>query len=299
MQAAAAVDNWALESDRLSSRDFEQLSALVGQQVGIKLPANKRTMVEGRLRKRVRTLGCANLTEYCRFLFSEDGFDSELVHLIDVVTTNKTDFFREIEHFECLEQVIVPELLAARSKNGVPRLKIWSAASSNGAEAYSLAMLLDQMRQRPMNFQFAVLGTDICTDVLRHGVRAVYSEDMAAPISPAMQRRYLMWSKKTNAAERRQFRIVPELRRLVRFERMNLLDASYPIDRDVDVIFLRNVLIYFERDTQQAVVRRLASHLRPGGYIILGHSESMIAANMGLRQVMPSIFQNARTRAGD
>jgi chemotaxis protein methyltransferase CheR len=291
---ALAVENWATETDQLSNRDFEQLSALVGQQVGIKLPAGKRTMVEGRLRKRVRALGCANLTEYCRYLFSEDGFDSELVHLIDVITTNKTDFFREIEHFECLEQVIVPELLAARAGTGVPRLKIWSAASSNGAEAYSIAMLLDHLRQRPMNLQFAVLGTDISTDVLRQGAKAVYSEDMAAPIPPAMQRRYLMWSR--SSAERRQFRIVPELRRMVRFERLNLLDRSYPIDHDVDVIFLRNVLIYFDRENQQAVVRRLTRHLRPGGYIILGHSESMIAANMGLRQVMPSIFQNVSSR---
>src|SRR5689334_16921266 len=145
MTALAAVENWATETDQLSNRDFDQLSTLVGQQVGIKLPAAKRTMVEGRLRKRVRTLGCANLTEYCRFLFSEDGFDSELVHLIDVITTNKTDFFREIEHFECLEQVIVPELLAARSGKSVPRLKIWSAASSTGAEAYTIAMVLDRM----------------------------------------------------------------------------------------------------------------------------------------------------------
>src|SRR5690349_19883262 len=170
---AAAVENWATQTDQLSNRDYEQLSALVGQQVGIKLPAAKRTMVEGRLRKRVRTLGCANLDEYCRYLFSEDGFDSELVHLIDVITTNKTDFFREIEHFECMEEVIVPELLAARAGSGVPRLKVWSAASSNGAEAYSIAMLLEHLRQRPMNFQFAVLGTDICTDVLRHGMAAV------------------------------------------------------------------------------------------------------------------------------
>lgn len=278
----------ASDADRLSDRDYRRLADLIGEQVGIKLPPAKRVMVEGRLRKRVRGLGYDSVTAYCRFLFDGDGLESELVHLIDVVTTNKTDFFREPEHFEMLAKEIVPSLLARRARTPAPLLKIWSAASSTGAEAYSIAMVLADLSADLDRFRFAVLGTDISTDVLKQAVRAVYPSEMTRPIPPEMQCRYLLHARDPHA---REVRIVPELRRHVRFARLNLMDATYPFDRDVDVIFLRNVLIYFEKPMQEAVVRRLVGHLRPGGYLILGHSESMIATNLKLRQRAPSVFQ--------
>jgi chemotaxis protein methyltransferase CheR len=138
-------------------------------------------------------------------------------------------------------------------------------------------------------FRLAVLGTDVSTAVLETAERAVYSADMVAPVPGGMQSRYLMRSR--DSQSRDLVRIVPELRRHVRFERLNLMDTSYPVDRDVDVIFLRNVLIYFEKETQEQVVRRLLSHLRPGGFLILGHSESMIGTTMQLPQFAPGVFQ--------
>ncbi|MGN6489924.1 MAG: CheR family methyltransferase [Devosia sp.] len=275
-------------ADRLRSEDFVRLSSLVSSETGIKLPAAKRLMVEGRLRRRVRGLGLASLSDYGRYLFEENGLAAEMVHVIDAVTTNKTDFFREADHFTCLSGRLLPKLLAGR-REPQPLLKLWSAASSTGAEAYTTAMVMADQAHATGGFRFAVLGTDVSTAVLETAERAVYPVDMVAPVPAGMQSRYLMRGR--DAQSRDLVRIVPELRRHVRFERLNLMDTSYPVDRDVDVIFLRNVLIYFEKETQEQVVRRLLSHLRPGGFLILGHSESMIGTTMQLPQFVPGVFQ--------
>lgn len=286
-QAVARVE--AVDDDHLSLRDFKRIADLIGGEVGIKLPPAKRLMIEGRLRKRVRALGLSGLEAYSAYLFQGDGLRAERPHLINAVTTNKTDFFREPEHFDVLEQRLVPALLELRRSERQPLLKIWSAASSTGAEAYTLAMVLADVVAQRHDFRFAILGTDISTSVLEQGERAVYPTELVAPVPPAKQQRYLMHARKPGA--RPEVRIVPELRRLVQFARLNLMDASYPFDRDVDVIFLRNVLIYFDKADQEKVIIRLVEHLRPGGYLILGHSESMIGTAVTMRQVAPAVFQ--------
>ncbi|NGP18457.1 CheR family methyltransferase [Devosia aurantiaca] len=275
------------DDDHLSLADFNRISALIGSEVGIRLPPAKRLMVEGRLRKRVRTLKLANLGAYGDYLFRKGGLDSELPFLINAVTTNKTDFFREPEHFEIIEKLLLPELISRRERN--PLIKVWSAASSTGAEAYTTAMVLaDQAAQR-RDFRFAVLGTDISTDVLEQGRTGVYPAELIAPVPPGMQSRYLMFARRQG--NRPEVRIVPELRRLVQFQRLNLMAENYGIDRDVDIIFLRNVLIYFDKVDQAKVITRLVGHLRPGGYLLLGHSESMIGTSITMRQIAPAVFQ--------
>ena len=288
-QAAVRQEN--SDDDHLSARDFKRIADLIGEEVGIKLPPTKRLMVEGRLRKRVRALGLGSLDDYGTYLFQRDGLAAERTFLINAVTTNKTDFFREPEHFDLLEQRLVPDLVELRRAERKPVLKIWSAASSTGAEAYTLAMVLADLAAQRQDFRFAILGTDISTAVLEQGVRAVYPTELVAPVPQGKQQRYLMHSRKPGT--RPEVRIVPELRRLVRFERLNLMDQSYPFDRDVDVIFLRNVLIYFDKADQEKVILQLVSHLRPGGYLILGHSESMIGTAVTMRQVAPAVFQKA------
>lgn len=276
------------DEDHLSVLDFQRIARLIEGEAGIKLPPGKRLMLEGRLRKRMRALGHADFATYCNVLFKQNGLEGELTYLINAVTTNKTDFFREPEHFNYLVGHIVPCLVTARGEPQ-PLIKVWSAASSTGAEAYTLAMVLNDLVAQRNDFRFAILATDISTSVLAQGRRAVYPVEMIAPVPPAMQAHYLMHGRRPGP--RREVRIAPELRRLVRFAHLNLMDASYPFDRDVDVIFLRNVLIYFERRDQEAVVTRLVGHLRAGGFLILGHSESMIGTNLAMRQVAPAIFQ--------
>ncbi|MGX9427096.1 MULTISPECIES: CheR family methyltransferase [Bradyrhizobium] len=272
----------------LSDRQFRTIAELIEGQVGIKLPAGKRLMLEGRLHKRVRALNYSGLNEYVEHLFDNGLPDNELTHLIDVVTTNKTDFFREPAHFTFLKEVAVPALLKPRGR-GSHGLKIWSAACSTGMEAYTTAMVLDDMTRSGTRFQFRILGTDISTAVLRLAKAAIYTRDVIAPVPSEFVKRYFLSSKDRSSNE---VRMVPELRRLTNFMRMNLMDSSYPVDRDVDIIFCRNVLIYFDRKTQRKVVDQLCSHLRPGGYLLVGHSESMIHNTVPtLKQVQPTVFR--------
>lgn len=272
----------------LSDRHFRLIAEFIEAQVGIKLPAGKRLMLEGRLQKRVRALNYADLNEYVDDLFDGGQLGTELIHLIDCVTTNKTDFFREPSHFDFLREIAVPELLGVRNR-GSQGLKIWSSACSTGMEAYTAAIVLDDMLRSGSRFQFRILGTDISTQVLRLAETGIYTREMIAPVPDALAKRYFLSARDQSRAE---VRVVPELRKLTNFMRMNLMDSVYPVDRDVDIIFCRNVLIYFDKQTQRKVVDRLCTHLRPGGYLMVGHSESMIHnGSTGLKQIQPTIFK--------
>ena len=277
--------------DHLEERHFAAITSLVERSVGIKLPLSKRTMVEGRLRKRVRVLGLRDLADYGCLLFERGGLDKEYVHLIDCVSTNKTDFFREPSHFDFLSRTAVPALRKLRGARQA-RLKVWSAASSIGAEPFTIAMVLQELADDARDggrLSFSILGTDISTQVLAAARAAIYPASFVAPIPAPLQQRYLM---RARDPAQDTVRIVPELRRRVRFEHLNLIEDSFPFDRDIDVIFCRNVLIYFDRPTQAAVLSRLAAHLRPGGYLLLGHSESMAGAGIpGLRSIAPTIYR--------
>ena len=274
--------------DHLPAADFERISALVGETVGIRLTAQKRLMVESRLRKRFRQVGENSFSAYCRHLFDEGGLEDEMVHIIDAITTNKTDFFREVEHLVLMERHLVPELLQRRRQER-PTLKIWSAASSNGAEAYSIAMILQDMIDRGHRFRHAILGTDISTAVLQTAREAIYPVAAIEPVPQRLAERYVLRGRSPDRGD--QVRIVPAIRKRVLFERMNLMDATYPYDRDVDIVFLRNVLIYFNKVDQEAVVARLLGHVRPGGFLIVGHSESMVVREGSVRQIASGVFQ--------
>lgn len=277
----------AVDLDHLSKRDFTRLAKFIHDYSGIKMPESKKTMVEGRLRARVAATGSAHLTEYCRRLFDEGGLAEEIVPLIDVVTTNKTEFFREPEHFRFLDEMVLPQLVAGH-RGGLERVvKVWCTASSVGAEPYTLAMVLAEASERLGGFRFSIVATDISERVLKTALMAIYPEAMIAPVPIPMRKRYLLQGKKS---AQRQVRIVPQLRKTVQFGRLNLMDTSYPMDRDCDVIFCRNTLIYFDKPTQQAVVSRLCDHLRQGGYLFLGHSESLAGTGLPLKPVGPSTF---------
>ncbi len=274
--------------DRLRDTHFTRLRQIMESHTGIQLPSSKRTMIEGRLRKRVRVLGLPCLETYGSMLFDEDLLRSEFDLLVDAMTTNKTDFFREPDHFDFLRDQAMPDLLADPARRGID-FKIWSAAASTGAEAFTIAMVLAVMQDAGTRLRFSILGTDICKSIVEQARRAVYPSAMLDAVPPDLRRRYVMESADP---DRDESRMVPELRRLVRFEHLNLMDPTYPFDRDVDVIFCRNVLIYFSRDDQQKVLARLVSHLRPGGYLILGHSESFVLGDKSfMTQILPTVFK--------
>ncbi|HTI81115.1 MAG TPA: CheR family methyltransferase [Acetobacteraceae bacterium] len=274
--------------DHLSRRDFDRLARFIHGYSGIKVPPAKKTMVEGRLRRRVAANRFPSLTDYCRFLFEEDGLEAETVHLIDVITTNKTDFFREPNHFQFLAETAVPQLLAANPVDGDNVIRVWSTASSIGAEPYTLAMVLHAASDELRRFRFSILATDLSTQVLQTAVQAIYPQALIAPVPMDMRRRYLLRSR--NAA-RDVVRIAPEIRRLVRFGRLNLMDEDYPVEQGLDIIFCRNILIYFDKRTQQSVLSKLCGHLRPGGFLFLGHSESLAGPQLPLSPVGPTVFR--------
>ncbi|HSV28378.1 MAG TPA: CheR family methyltransferase [Candidatus Omnitrophota bacterium] len=273
-------------ADSLSPRDFSRLAEFIQGYSGIRMPPVKKTMVEGRLRRRVRALGLSSLSEYCSRLFEEGWLESEFVNLINVVTTNKTDFFREPEHFRLLAERVLPEWVAAGRGLDTP-LKVWSAASSTGAEPYTLAMVLDDCARRNRGFRFKILATDISTDVLDKARHAVYPHEMIAPVPPEWQRRYFLRSRDTTQSI---VRIVPQLRQSVHFGRLNLMDESYPVETGLDVVFCRNILIYFDKPTQQGVLQRLCDHLRPGGLLFVSHTETVTGMDLPIRQVAASVF---------
>jgi len=276
--------------DQLANRHFVEIARLVEAHTGIRLPPSKRTMVEGRLRRRVRALGLRDLMEYGEAIFGKGLLGAEFAHVVDCVTTNKTDFFREPQQFDLLRQRLLQVLAARAARLGVS-LKFWSAAASIGAEAYTMAMVAAQALGLD-GPPFMILGTDISTAVIAAARLAIYPSAMADPIPEPYRKRYLMFARDP---AREEFRIAPELRRLVSFGQLNLMDERYDRDEIFDVIFCRNVLIYFGREAQTAVIERLLERLRVGGYLMLGHSETMTARDPErLRQIAPSVFEKVR-----
>lgn len=272
-----------LQLDQLRNGDFSRLSQLIHQTCGIKLSPSKKTMLEGRLRKRVRALGLGSMTAYVAYLFEDDGLDNELSQLIDAVTTNKTDFFREPDHFKFMTETALPELAAA----GRPVIA-WSAAASVGAEAYSMAMVMADFALNNRGFQFSVYGTDICSDVLETAMQAIYSEEMIAPVPMEMRKRYLLRSKDRRLPT---VRIAPHLRRHVSFGRLNLIDESYHLDISADIVFCRNILIYFDKPTQKIVLNNICRHMPSGAFMFIGHSETIAGLDLPLRQVSTTVYR--------
>jgi len=274
-------------ADGLSPRDFARLAGFIQQTTGIKMPPAKQTLLEGRLRRRLRALGLPGFREYCDYLFGEGGLDREAIQLINAVTTNKTDFFRESDHFQYLAATALPQL-AGRGIGRDRPLTAWSAAASIGAEAYSMAMVMAEFAMTRPVFRFSVLATDICTEVLEAAHRAIYPEEMIRPVPAAFCKRYFLRSRDPG---RKLVRVVPGLRSRVRFARLNLIESPYDLDIAVDVLFVRNILIYFEKSVQQEVLGELCRYLSPGGYLFVGHSESVIDFDLPVCAVATSIFR--------
>lgn len=274
---------------RRGDDSFTRFSDLVRDRIGVKLPDTKRLMVEGRLRRRMSSLGFRTTDEYFRHLFADGNLETEFQVIVNAVTTNKTDFFREPPHFDTLTQHILPQRLARRPARGRnDMLKIWSAAASTGAEAYTIAMVLAEYARQNAPFEWGIFGSDINSEVLREARRAVYSHAMIEPVAPAIRERYLL---RGHGRLSGYWRISPQLRKRVMFDSINLMDKAYPVDTGLDVIFLRNVLIYFENDDQIGIITRLTRHLATGGHLIVGHSESMIVRLPGLTPIAPSVYR--------
>lgn len=274
----------------MRDQEFEQFSTFIYEEAGIKMPPAKKTLLEARLQKRLKALGMHSFKEYADLVFSSEGREQEIVHLIDVVTTNKTDFFREPHHFDFLVKEAIPAMRQARAagESSLNPFRIWSAGCSTGEEPYTMAMVLAEYAAVNTGFRFSITASDICTQVLRSAANAVYVEDRTDTIPLPLKKKYLLRSKDRTKGV---VRIVPALRSQISFKRVNFMDDQFGIQERQDVIFCRNVIIYFDKQTQAVLMRKFHRQLHPGGYLFIGHSETLNGLDVPFSQVGNTVYR--------
>lgn len=271
----------------ISDREFQLFQALIHREVGIHLTASKKPLLVARLTKRLRELGIQSFGAYYRYVLDEDR--EEYVRMLDAIATNETRFFREPRQFEFLAQHILPKLRAAATTGLRPfRVRAWSTACSTGEEPYSLAMaLLDGLPQSE-GWQIEVHATDISTKVLDRARGAVYPVSRAADLPPRFLKQFMLKGTRSQAG---MMKVAPEVRGLVTFERLNLNADSYAVAGEFDLIFCRNVLIYFDGPTKTRVIERLLNVLALEGYLFSGHAESLNGVSARVRPAGPMVYQ--------
>jgi chemotaxis protein methyltransferase CheR len=267
----------------LTRDDMGFISKLVYEQAGIVIREHKEAMTRGRLARRVKALGLSSVAEYCAFL-KTPAAESEIPELINAVTTNHTAFFRERHHFDHLRKEVLPKLLAERGQRR-GRIRIWSSASSSGEEPYSIAAVSRDVLGSRSDVDFRILATDIDTDILAKAEAGIYPaeqfERLPADIKPLL---------KFEQAGRGDVRITEDLRRLLTFKRLNLIE-KWPMSGPFDLIFCRNVFIYFDTQTKASILDRFVHLLAPGGFLYLGHSESLPQPHPKLRLIGRTIYE--------
>ncbi len=280
----AQIDDYKnILNQQLNPKQFKRLSEFIQQNYGIKMPKEKRIMLQSRLQKRLKALQIQTFDKYLEYVFSPNSGE-EIINMIDVVSTNKTEFYREADHFEILKTEILPELTQEKK---IHFLDIWSAGSSNGQELYTIAIELNEFKKTIPDLDFSLLGTDISTKVLNEAALAIYSKEIIEIIPIHLKKKYFLKSKDP---KKQLVRVIPDLRKKVQFKRLNLVLPQYNLNKKFDIIFCRNTLIYFEREIQERVILNLLEHLKPHGFLFLGHSESLAGMSLPLKQYKPTIY---------
>ncbi|HPR30734.1 MAG TPA: CheR family methyltransferase [Prolixibacteraceae bacterium] len=271
-------------SQQLSDQEFRRIQEFMLQNLGIKLHPIKIVMVNSRLIKRLKATGIYNFTEYLDYALSPEGKrDGELERMIDELTTHKTEFFRESDHFTFLQNNILSQSDHTRANP----FKIWSAGCSTGEEAYTMAMILSEHQLTNTVFDFTIFATDVSQAVVMKAFRAIYPYSVASGLDPSLLKRYFLMSKDEKESK---VRVVKTLRDKVHFSILNLVDDYFFQNNSLDVIFCRNTLIYFEDNSKVKVVNKLIDKIKPGGYLFVGLSETVSQYSQAIRQVNPSVY---------
>jgi len=265
-------------SGELTDRQFRRIGDIVYRECGIVLKSGKEALVRARLVKRLRALKMRDFGEYMEYLQSDNGRE-ELGLLIDVMTTNKTSFFREMAHFDFLGETVLPKLTGRK-------LRFWSAACSSGEEPFSIAMFLLDRMQGLRSRDVKILATDISPTILEKAGRAIYDEGMLLDLPSTFMRKYFVKVGNENPPT---YQVSGDVRKMVRIARLNLLH-SWPMKGSFNLIFCRNVMIYFDKLTQQSLINRFWEILEPGGYLFVGHSEGMSGIKHKFRYVRPATY---------
>ncbi len=273
-------------STELSERDFRRFSALVYENCGINLHQGKKELVRARLGRRLRETGLKDFNAYYKFVTQEYS-GAELVRMLDAISTNLTSFFREEEHFDFMKQEVFPTYISGNNRKGPRRLRFWSAGCSTGEEPYSLAISLLEYFGKSHFFNVKILATDISTKALAQAKKGVYPAVGLKKISESMARNYFL---KGYGSHEGYFRTKPLLMAMIEFKRFNLMEP-FPFKVAFDLILCRNVMIYFDKRTQQVLVNKLYDTLHEGGYLFIGHSESLTGTDHSFMYIRPSVYQ--------
>lgn len=272
---------FAIEAQpELRQGEFEKISRLAYEHFGVDLRVGKQALIEARIGKKLRELGLSSFQQYFDYV-TADTTGKALTAMVDVLTTNHTSFFREPRHFDFMVKTILPDVLQK------PEIHIWSAACSSGEEPYSIAMTLLEAARAETLAKIRIRASDISTRVLEKAVRAVYPNERCASIRSEFQQRYMLRGQNSCA---NSLRFKPEVRNLMTFMNLNLMHPL-PSDYMCSMLFCRNIMIYFDRPTQQSLVRRLTDCLEPGGYLFIGHSESLNSISHTLEYVAPATYR--------
>ncbi len=268
----------------LTDQEFRLLSSFIYERSGINIQAHKKTLIKGRLTKRLRTLGLKKFKDYYEYISKSENSE-EMVQMIDAVSTNVTHFFREQAHFDFLKAVIIPEMVRRVKGGEREKLRVWCAASSSGEEPYSIAMTFHDNFVGLQSEDFMILGSDISTRVLKTAEEGIYPADKLTNISKSQRLKY--FDEMSNGT----CRVNEILKKHMVFKRINLMDDAFPFKNPLDVIFCRNVMIYFDKKTQQKLIEKFYSHLKQGGYLFLGHSEGLTGVKHCFSYVQPSVYR--------
>lgn len=270
---------------RLTDSLFQKFGALIYQKTGIYLKPEKKELLNARLGKRLRACGIDSFKKYYEYVL-HDQSGEELIHLIDSVSTNFTSFFREQSHFDFLTAAALPSLMEER-KGGRKNLSFWSAACSSGEEPYTLAMVVEEFLENYSGWHYKIMATDISTRVLAQAKRGVYANDRITKVPPLFLKKYFQRGVGKSAGF---VKIKETIKQKLTFDRFNLM-GDFPWRAELDVIFCRNVMIYFNRQTQQELVEKFYNALMPGGYLFIGHSESITSLNHNFKQMDATAYR--------
>ena len=282
------MDPISFNQKTLSEAEFKKIASYIEKNVGIKMPPEKRLMMQSRLTSRLKALNLDSFKQYIDYVFSgKDTDNHEIIMMIDAMTTNLTEFFREPQHFDYMRSVVLPEYAA----QGRGKIKIWSAGCSTGQEPYTLSMVMSEfIRQNPTSSirDYSVLATDISTKVLDKAASAIYPMDAVKGIPKQTMHQYFLKGKDPHNPS---VRLKQEIRDRVNFMRLNFMDDDYGFRDTLQIIFCRNVLIYFDKTNQERVINQFLRYLEPGGYLFLGHSETIFGMTLPFKTVAPTVFQ--------
>lgn len=269
--------------------EFLFLKELIYKKTGIFLAPHKKIMVQSRLNIRLRHHKLPSFKEYIDLLKNDRNFfESELTELVNRITTNKTDFYRENHHFEFLRDTYLPMMEEESKKTGIKKLRIWCSAASTGEEPYSIAITLQEYFSGKPGWNLRILATDIDTNVINTAKEGIYKEERLAPVPDRIKNKYFT---KLTINNQNHFQAKPSLKSIIDYKKLNLLETPYSIGEKVDLIFCRNVIIYFDKPTQKNIFENFEKVLKPFGFLIIGHSETMFGISDKFKFLGHTIYQ--------